>query len=177
MFFKVCNKIKLLWVSPGSLKCPSCGFFSFHPYHIVLSFSHFQQMSNTVLLDCQRQVQWSRWDTGQHWHWQHCSHSRGSSLCPLLPQDDQHGDPLCPLQFTSTSEVSSVDQHGGSLLLPLNKLEFNGVEETLANIGVRRVEVKKDGLLFIMKRIYLVFCWMKIAIQIEAENRWSFAFK
>ena len=28
--------------------------------------------------------------------------------------------------------------------------KFNGVEETLANIGVKRVEVKEDGLLFIM---------------------------
>ena len=28
--------------------------------------------------------------------------------------------------------------------------KFNGVEETLANIGVKRVEVKQDGLLFVM---------------------------
>ena len=28
--------------------------------------------------------------------------------------------------------------------------KFNGVEETLANIGVKRVEVKEDGLLFVM---------------------------
>ena len=27
---------------------------------------------------------------------------------------------------------------------------FNGVEETLANIGVQRVEVKPEGLLFVM---------------------------
>ena len=28
--------------------------------------------------------------------------------------------------------------------------KFNGVEDTLANIGVQRVEVKNDGLLFVM---------------------------
>ena len=30
--------------------------------------------------------------------------------------------------------------------------KFNGVEETLANIGVKRVEVEEEGLLFVMDK-------------------------